>query len=207
MPSSRLLHNKALSSADSYEREINRLIKLSNTMYGGYRSYFYAIKKNSNIANADPKQLAKVKQFILQHENLIRFRTEDPHIIIYSNDIELLKKAANINSDRLREVSIPKSIFDYQSILDGKEIRSEGNKYQYKLILGGTGFSDKNSIKNIITNSDSGASDGLLRRLDSEYFSGGYLYTNDERIAFLLNIAKPGIVKKIYTLVDSMDKY
>lgn len=206
VPAGRLLQLKYLKPAD-YKKHLDSLIARANQFVGS--NYFYSQQRNSGLKHADHDHIAALKSLIEKHKDVIKVRIEEPHIIFYSNDTAALKEIAESRSDRLVTVTTPKNDAEHQSILAGNEIRSKKNEYKYRLILAGTGFTDKESVCSIISNPDMdiGASKGLLRRLDGMYFSGGYVYTNDEQLAFLLNLAKPGIVKKIYSLVDSVDKY
>lgn len=202
-PGCKLLRSKNITS---FSDRIIEMIDRANKFYGS--SYFYN-RQRSNLENADDTQLLDLSHFIKTYDKItdLRFRVEEPHAIFYSNDIELLKTVANLHGERVVEVSIPGSDAQHKLITDGNIIRGQHNSFKYKITLNRAfNIENANALADVISKSEieTSASEYLIRQLrrGKEYFGGGYFYTNDEKIVMLLNIIHPGIVNKIYNMVD-----
>lgn len=202
-PGCKLLRSKNITS---FSDRIIELIERANKFYGS--NYFYN-RQRSNFENADDTQLHDLSNFIETYSKItdLKFRVEEPHAIFYSNDIELLKIVANLYGERVIEVSIPGSDAQLKLITEGNIIRSERNSFKYKITLNRAfNIQNANALADVISKSEieNSASGYLIRQLrrGKGYFGGGYFYTNDEKIVMLLNIVQPGIVNKIYNLVD-----
>lgn len=215
IPAGRLLRDTNLTHLGEEQRYASRiafLIKRANEWAG--KTYYYGINKDSSLKKADAKQLNDTRLLMTELESDVRVRIEEPHAIFYSNYIEKLKRFAQVSSDRIIEITTPKNQEHHQILLNGNEIKNPKNSYKYKLVLSRMwDVSDyaresQDAIKSILENAgtDVRTTDSVIRDLSRSYFGGGYIYTNDERLAFLINIARPGFVKKIYNLVDLTDK-
>lgn len=215
IPAGRLLRDTNLTrlrEEQHYADRIAFLIKRANEWAG--KTYYYGINKDSSLKNADAKQLNNTRLLMTELEPSVRVRIEEPHAIFYSNDIEKLKRFAQVSADRIVEITTPKNQEHHQILLDGNEIKNPKNVYKYKLVLNRMwdpsdyARESQDAIKSILENAgtDVRTTDSVIKNLSRAYFSGGYIYTNDDRLAFLMNIARPGFVKKIYNLVDLTDK-
>jgi hypothetical protein len=194
------------NSSNSISERLDLLIKQTNTFYGA--SYYFGVSVRSNLKFSDAGQLEKIKTFI-QNNKDIKNRIEEPYISFYSNDIEVLKIPAQISEERIEEVSLPYSDSDLTKLLQGNIIVNDANNYKYKMILNNV-FKKEiiPTLKNIFINSDidSETKKKILRNLKDGYYPGGYVYTSEMHLAFLLNLACPNMVKKIYNVVHSENK-
>ena len=193
-------------SSRSIPERLDLLIKKANTFYGA--SYYFGVAVKSNLKFSDAKQLEEIKNFI-QNNKDIKNRIEEPYISFYSNDIDILKIAAQISKERVDELSLPYSTSDLEKLLEGNIIVNDTNNYKYKMILNNV-FKKEiiPTLKNIFINSDidNETKKKISRHLKNGYYPGGYIYTSEMHLAFLLNLAYPNMVKKIYNIVNSKDK-
>jgi hypothetical protein len=202
-PGCKLLRDKNVTN---FSDSIIELLEKVNTFYS--RNHFFK-RQRSNLENADSTQLHDLSNFIKKYNKItdLKFRFEEPHAIFYSNDINLLKTVANLYGERVLEISIPASDSQQKLIADGNIIRSQKNSFKYKITLNRCfNIKNANAIADILSKSEieNSASIYLISqfRRSRGYYSGGYFYTNDDRIVMLLNIVHPGIVGKIYNMVD-----
>ena len=194
------------STSKSIVEKLDLLIQRSNDFYGS--SYYFGVAVKSNLKFSDAKQLEEIKNFI-QNNKDIKNRIEEPYISFYSNDIDILKIAAQISKERVDELSLPYSTSDLEKLLEGNIIVNDTNNYKYKMILNNV-FKKEiiPTLKNIFINSDidNETKKKISRHLKNGYYPGGYIYTSEMHLAFLLNLAYPNMVKKIYNIVNSKDK-
>ena len=194
------------STSKSIVEKLDLLIQRSNDFYGS--SYYFGVAVKSNLKFSDAKQLEEIKNFI-QNNKDIKNRIEEPYISFYSNDIEALKIPAQISKERIEEVFLPFSDGDLTNLLQGNIIVNDANNYKYKMILNNV-FKKEiiPTLKNIFINSDidNETKKKISRHLKDGYYPGGYIYTSEMHLAFLLNLAYPNMVKKIYNVVHSENK-
>jgi hypothetical protein len=202
-PGARLLRN---DSDLSYKERLTLLIEHVNQFYG--KSYYFNIATKSKLKEGDPQQLMKIKKLMDDNPD-VKTRIEEPSIIFYSNDLEKLKTIAAANYNRIDEIHLPMTDDDHQILLDGKIIASKFNDYKFKITL--SPLYDRQLIsafQNVIENSDLSlfAKRTIIRQIKTGYYPGGYIHTNDEKIAFILNLIRPKMVRKIYSVVSSTNK-
>ncbi len=188
------------------QERLDSLIKYVNNFTKN--QYYFSIATDSNLQLSDSEQLDDLKKFIVDNKD-VKVRIEEPAISFYSNNIEKLKTIANLRYERVEEIHMPESDSECKILTEGNIIASKYNEYKYKIML--NGFYDKQlipTIQNIFANSDIDlyAIKRIRKQLRHGYYPGGYIYTNDLQITFLLNLVKPNFVRKIYNLVSSTTK-
>jgi hypothetical protein len=199
-PASTSLRYEAVRDYDAY---IKRMI-FNEEQFCIIRG-FKSSDKSEDLKNANPSQLVNLKKLVDENKDIIKFRTEEPNFILYSNDVALLERVIAEYATHIIDVTLPDNENHLKLLSEGNVIKNELNEFRYKFILGNFyNMKNKSQLMNIITSAgdDVHVTYGTLKNISSGYSYGGYMYAKDNSIAMLFNMIQPGFVKKIYNMVS-----
>jgi hypothetical protein len=199
-PASTSLRYEAVRDYDAY---IKKMI-FNEAQFSIIRGVKYSTKYE-DLKNASPSQLANLKKLVDENKDIIKFRTEEPNFILYSNDVALLERVIAEYATHIIDVTLPNNENHLKLLNEGNVIKNEHNEFKYKFILGNFyNMKNKSQLMNIIKSAgdDVHLTDKTLKNISSGYSYGGYMYANDNGVAMLFNMIQPGFVKKIYNMVS-----
>ena len=158
----------------------------------------YAKKKEVEAASAD--QITYYKHVRAKYPD-VKFRVEEPHISIFSDNEQTLFDIANNDpTQRLLSIYRPANEAALEILDLGQIIMKKPNGYQYRVFFREGKSSDKplTQVYDYLMSLDDQVllSPGLKRNLSNPYywFSGGYFYVNDPSVLTFLNLIAPGLV-------------
>jgi len=181
---------------------------LSTYHYGsGYNSsYAMAVHRDRRLIDANVSQLEYFKKIVLEHEDRIKIRIEEPFLTIYADNESLLLNIADPEKSAVTEFHRPSGNAAIAALNRGECIVKTATEYTHKVVFKelAIGAESKASIYNYLT----GLGDivkmtkGCERNLRENrfWFTTSYFYTKDESILTFLNLIAPGVVAGIYKL-------
>lgn len=139
----------------------------------------------------------------------IKFRIEEPHITIYSDNEQTLYDLAERNLSQWNKylVSVHRPIDDnVKTLLDNNAIIFKTNiNYKYKFICRDGHCENKEHIYNYLDElgDQVRVSDTVWMMLEkpSKYIWGVWFYGNEKELSYLLNIIEPNFVSNIHEVV------
>lgn len=204
-PSARLIRNPKNTDLHMAVKRKLDFDKSYQYNYGGswHRSFH---KTDYHI---DVEQLIAMREIDDQYKGLIKIRIEEPDVIIYSADENLLYSIA-INElsnwkTELQFVSRPRSEEIKQYLDRGCVLIQRPNNYKYKIVCKSGACQNKQAIVNYLYQLDdilvTDAIWTLLENTTHNYIWNVWFYANDPNIADFLNIIEPNFVKNIHEVV------
>lgn len=206
VPACRLVAMK--SDCDISEQLEVRQKMLSTYHYGrgSYSSYTLAARRNNMLIGANVSQLEYFKKIVLEHEDQIKLRIEEPFLTIYSDDESLLLNIADPEKAAVTEFHRPSGAVAMAALNRGECIVKTATEYTHKVVFKELAISaeSKANIYSYLT----GLGDivkmtkGCERNLRENrfWFTSSYFYTKDESILTFLNLIAPGTIAGIYKL-------
>jgi hypothetical protein len=206
VPACRLVAMK--SDCDISEQLEVRQKMLNTYQYGhGYNSsYAMAVHRDRRLIGANVSQLEYFKKIVVEHEDRIKIRIEEPFLTIYADDESLLLNIADPEKAAVTEFHRPSGTAAVAALNRGECIVKTATEYTHKVVFKelAIGAESKASIYNYLT----GLGDivkmtkGCERNLRENrfWFTTSYFYTKDESILTFLNLIAPGVVAGIYKL-------
>jgi len=181
-----------------------RYSRMSN--YGGSWRY-----NREQLDQVDIGQLEAFRSIKNTYPTKIKFRVEEPAVIIYSEEESTIVDIATILKDwshTIRQVTRPKNDADRVAISTGSIILKKDPGYKFKVMCKEGVCNNKSSIAAYLINlgdqvkiSDTVAQSLMVNPYP--YIYGIWFYTNDPDIANMLNIIEPNFVTNIHKVVVS----
>jgi hypothetical protein len=184
--------------------DISEQLEVRQKMYH-YDRGSYA-RRNNMLIGANVSQLEYFKKIVLEHEDRIKIRIEEPFLTIYADNESLLLNIADPEKSAVTEFHRPSGTAAIAALNRGECIVKTATEYTHKVVFKelAIGAESKASIYNYLT----GLGDivkmtkGCERNLRENrfWFTTSYFYTKDESILTFLNLIAPGVVAGIYKL-------
>ena len=206
VPACRLVAMK--SDCDISEQLEVRQKMISTYHYGrgSYSSYTLAARRNNMLIGANVSQLEYFKKIVLEYEDRIKIRIEEPFLTIYADDESLLLNIADPEKAAVTEFHRPSGAVAMAALNRGECIVKTATEYTHKVVFKELAISaeSKAGIYSYLT----GLGDivkmtkGCERNLRENrfWFTSSYFYTKDESILTFLNLIAPGTIAGIYKL-------
>jgi hypothetical protein len=173
---------------------------------GSYSSYTLAARRNNMLIGANVSQLEYFKKIVLEHEDRIKIRIEEPFLTIYADNESLLLNIADPEKAAVTEFHRPSGDAAMAALNRGECIVKTATEYTHKVVFKELAISaeSKAGIYSYLT----GLGDivkmtkGCERNLRENrfWFTSSYFYTKDESILTFLNLIAPGTIAGIYKL-------
>jgi hypothetical protein len=166
------------------------------------------IERKSQYAEVDIDQLKYWQQAFVDHKDQIKHRIEEPWIQVYGNDEQLMFDLIKHNKNCLMEFYRPKNDDSRQILQSNQIIVKKPTDYLYKIYLK-EGYDLSTDLRNSLAQYFDSLGDDVkltksvyhnlfIRKL---WFTGGYFYSKDDKIATFLSLMAPGFISGIFPLV------
>ena len=204
-PASNIIVSKSkLSVAEQLEARIKDYEVRKNI------NRYWADHANSRYLNeASDRQLEYFRTIAKQYNGKIKYRSEEPHLTIYSDDLDLLFDIVSKGprSYRILEVYKPASA-DAEAVLNrGEVIIKKPTDYGYKVVFkDGYSFPDGHQVSDYLYNlgDEVKMTKSCIRTLTTKryWYSGVYFYCKDPSVTTFLNLIAPGCIAGIFKLAN-----
>lgn len=201
-PGGRVIMSKSDDIAKVVEMR-KQLIRAYN-----YGSSWRSSRERLNLVSVS--QLEAIRAVRQTYSSLIKFRVEEPGVIIYSVDESTLVDVATELHEwnhTLQHVTRPRDNTALAVLGNGSIISKENIGYQFKFMCKEGVCYNKNIVASYLTNlgDQVKVSKKVMATLTGPgtYIYGIWFYASDASIATMLNIIEPNFVKNIHEVVQA----
>ena len=174
----------------------------------GHNHTAYITQRKKDYLAATVEQLEYWTRVLNENKSIVKYRIEEPHLSVYTNDEQLLYELSGGDSAALREVFRPQSELAKLTLESNQIVVKKPTEYQYKIFFKENYNIDteiRASIGQYLENlgDEVKVPQGAKYNFENRrlWFRGCYIYAKDDKILTYLGLMAPGIISQIFKQV------